>query len=283
MKFPCRFDSHVHSTHSPDSSSDLAAYARQVDAGVADGIGFAEHYDFLPICGAYGTLDERQYLAEIASWRERGYHFYAGVEVDYITSELPAIQAKLREFGFDFVIASIHTLPSGGVSDRSIDHFYDDAIFERMLGEYEYEFSASLKMPGADVIGHPLVFQRNLDAGFFAGKPWKKRIRELEAELARRAANSDKLIEVNCSGFFTPLGTSCATPFFLQEYRFHGGQTITLSSDSHAVDQLRRGMDLAAPILQSLGFSEIYLPWNREHPVALMDYVSGNSDSVLTR
>ena len=48
-----RFDSHVHSRHSPDGADDLAAFAARVDAGVADGIGFAEHYDFLPVCGAW--------------------------------------------------------------------------------------------------------------------------------------------------------------------------------------------------------------------------------------
>ena len=268
-----RFDSHVHSRHSPDARDDLAAFAACVDAGVADGIGFAEHYDFLPICGAWNYLDEAGYLADVAKWVGRGYMFYAGVEVDYCRKVEGDIRRKLQQFPFDFVIGSIHTLESGSVSDRMIDHFYDDAVFDRLLAEYADEFTASLAVAEFDVIGHPGVFQRYLDDDFFAGKPWKKRILELEDDLARRVACSGKLLEVNTSGLFSALRQSCATPFFLERYREYGGREITLASDSHACSHLRRGFSEVAPLLLSLGFSDVHLPWDREHPVPLPDYL----------
>jgi histidinol-phosphatase (PHP family) len=268
-----RFDSHVHSRHSPDGKDDLAAFAARVDAGIADGIGFAEHYDFLPVCGAWNYLDENRYLADVASWVDRGYAFFAGVEVDYSRRVEDQIRAKLEQFRFDFVIGSIHTLESGSVSDRNIEHFHDDAAFDRILTEYEQEFTASLAIPEFDVIGHAGVFQRYLDAGFFAGKPWKARIRDLEETLAGRAAVSGKLLEVNTSGLFSALRQSCATPFFLERYRDHGGREITLASDSHAASHLRRGFTEVAPLLLALGFGQIHLPWDREHPVPLADYL----------
>ncbi|MEO8409617.1 MAG: PHP domain-containing protein, partial [Propionivibrio sp.] len=144
-----------------------------------DGIGFAEHYDFLPVCGAWQYLDEARYLAEVAAWVERGYAFFAGVEVDYCLRVEVEIQEKLNEFPFDFVIGSIHTLGDAVISDRTIDFFYDDAVFDWVLSEYAREFVASLAVPEFDVIGHAGVFQRYLGDDFFAGKPWKARIREL--------------------------------------------------------------------------------------------------------
>ena len=268
-----RFDSHVHSRHSPDGKDDLATFAACIDAGVADGIGFAEHYDFLPICGAWHYLDEDRYLADVADWVGRGYDFFAGVEVDYCRKVENDIRLKLNQFNFDFVIGSIHTLESGAVSDRAIEHFSDDTIFDRMLTEYAEEFTASLAVPEFDVIGHAGVFQRYLDEDFFVGKPWKAMIRELEEELAARVARSGKLLEVNTSGLFSVMRQSCATPFFLQRYRDHGGREITLASDSHAAVHLRRGFADVAPILFSLGFSEIHLPWDRKHPVPLAEYL----------
>ena len=268
-----RFDSHVHSRYSPDGKDDLAAFAARVDAGIADGIGFAEHYDFLPICGAWEYLDETRYLAEVAEWVDRGYAFYAGVEVDYCHKVEVEIREKLNEFPFDFVIGSIHTLDAGTVSDRMIDHFYDDTIFDRTLIEYIDAFTASLAVPEFDVIGHAGVFQRYLDEDFFTGKPWKARIRELEEELATRAARSGKLLEVNTSGLFSVMRKPCATPFFLERYREHGGREITLASDSHAASHLRRGFTDVAPLLQALGFSRIHLPWDRENPILLVDYL----------
>ena len=273
MKRTQRFDSHVHSRYSPDGQDDLAAFAARVDDGVADGIGFAEHYDFLPVCGAWNHLDEEGYLADVADWVSRGYAFFAGVEVDYCRKVEDDIRAKLNQFQFDFVIGSIHTLESGSVSDRLIDHFYDDAVFDRMLTEYAEEFTASLSVPEFDVIGHAGVFQRYLDDDFFAGKPWKARIRDLEEDLAARAARSGKLLEVNTSGLFSVMRRPCATPFFLECYRNHGGNEITLASDSHAAAHLRRGFPEVAPLLRSLGFSQIHLPWDREHPVPLAEYL----------
>lgn len=268
-----RFDSHVHSRYSPDGRDDLAAFAACIDAGVADGIGFAEHYDFLPACGAWEYLDEARYLAEVAAWNERGYAFYAGVEVDYCQRVEADIRRKLATYDFAFVIGSIHTLMAGNISDRQIEHFHDDATFAAILDEYLCEFSASLAMPEIDVVGHPGVFQRYLGDAFFVDKPWRARIQALEDELAARAACSDKLVEVNTSGLFAPHGQTCASPFFLERYRAHGGRDITLASDAHAVTHLRRGFAEAAPLLRALGFSEVHLPWQRERPIALAAYL----------
>ena len=273
MKQNRRYDSHVHSRYSPDGADDLATFAACVDAGIADGIGFAEHYDFLPVCGAWQYLDEKKYLAEVAAWVERGYAFFAGVEIDYCRKVEDDIRAKLKEYRFDFVIGSIHTLVAGSVSDRAIEHFNDDAVFDATLIEYGEEFTASLGVPEVDVVGHPGVFQRYLGDDFFAGKPWKARIHDLEDELAARVARSDKLLEVNTSGLFSPSHQTCATPFFLERYRAYGGKTITLASDSHASAHLRRGFDEVAPLLRSLGFTEIQLPWDRGNPVPLTDYL----------
>jgi histidinol-phosphatase (PHP family) len=273
MKLKRRFDSHVHSCHSPDGKDDLAAFAARIDEGIADGIGFAEHYDFLPICGAWNYLDEKGYLADVANWAGRGYAFFAGVEVDYCRKVEKDIHRKLNQFQFDFVIGSIHTLESGSVSDRQIDHFYDDAVFERLLNEYAEEFTASLAVPEFDVIGHAGVFQRYLDDKFFEGKPWRNRVREMEEDLAASAARSGKLLEVNTSGLFSVMRQSCATPFFLECYRNHGGKEITLASDSHAASHLRRGFTEVAPLLVSLGFSQIHLPWDKENPVPILEYL----------
>jgi histidinol-phosphatase (PHP family) len=270
---PSRYDTHVHSSFSPDGTDGLDAFARLIDQGLLDGIGFAEHYDFLPECGAWQFLDESAYLAAIAAWTARGYRFFAGVEVDHVSRELPEIRRCLGQHAFDFVIGSIHTLPSGVVSDRDIRHFRDDGCFDRILSEYEAEFRASLAVAEYDVVAHPGVFQRYLDEPFFAGKPWRHRIRELESALAEAAAASGKLVEVNCSGLFADLGSPCATPFFLQRYRESGGRLVTLASDAHRAVHVRRGFAEAGALLAGLGFGEVWLPWDRSSPIPLADYL----------
>lgn len=286
---PARFDCHVHSRYSPDGFDQLSAYAARIDAGAADGIGFAEHYDFLPSGDAFEFLDVAAYRADVASWREKGYRFFAGVEVDFVESEIAAIRNCLARNRFDFVIGSVHSLPSGGVSDRNIVHWQEPGCFERMLKEYAVEFLASLEVPEFDVIGHPGVFQRYLTEAFLAepaldvdgrtlgaGRRRLELVRELETAMAEAAAKSGKLVEVNTSGLFAPRKQTCATPFFLEQYRGHGGRRLTLSSDAHSAANLRRGIPEARPLLESLGFHEVWLPWDHSNPVPLAAYAESS-------
>ena len=94
------------------------------------------------------------------------------------------------------------------------------------------------------------------------------------SDLARRIAASGKLLEVNTASLFYARRETCAGPFLLERYRAHGGRDITLASDSHEAGQLRRGFTEAAPMLKRLGFDAVCLPWDREHPVPLDEYVS---------
>ena len=87
------FDTHLHTQFSPDGRSSLAEYAALVDQGRADALGFTEHYEFWPGSDACGYFREDEYLAAVASWRTRGYEFYAGVEADW----MPAYEAQIRD------------------------------------------------------------------------------------------------------------------------------------------------------------------------------------------
>lgn len=265
-----RFDTHVHSTFSADGRDGLEAYARRVDAGVVDGIGFAEHYEFWPSSDTYGFMVEAEYLAEVGRWREEGYRFFAGVEVDWMPEYRGAILEALATHPFAFVLASVHNLPSASISGKDIEAFTGDAAFGRILGEYHEAVASSLEVSEFDVVGHIGVYSRHLPPDFWVGKPWKARVAELEDDLARKVAASGKLIEVNTSGLFCDRAESCAGEFFLTRYRHYGGRTVTLGSDAHRAEDLGRGFDRAGALLSRLGFDRVFLPWDREHPIPLI-------------
>jgi histidinol-phosphatase (PHP family) len=268
-----RFDVHVHTTFSHDGRSPMAAYAARIDEGAADGIGFAEHYEFWPGSGAKGYLDVAAYRAEVAAWREKGYSFLAGVEVDWVPEHAGEIQAALAHGGFAFVIGSVHNLTSASVSSRDTSAYRDDTVFDRIITEYGEAVTSSLTMDEFDVVGHPGVFLRHFGPEYFEGKPWLGRLKALEDNLAREIAASGKLLEVNTASLFYARRETCAGPFLLERYRAYGGRAITLASDSHEAGQLRRGFTEAAQMLARLGFDEVCLPWDREHPVPLDEFV----------
>lgn len=251
----------------------MAAYARRVDEGFLDGIGFSEHYEFWPGSDACGFLDEKAYLDEVDRWRARGYHFHPGVEADWMPEYEAVIRDHLGRFPFAFVIGSVHNLPSASVSGRDVAPFTGPEVFGLILEEYHAQVASSLAVPEFDVVGHIGVYARHLDEGFFAGTGWKARIADLEDDLARQVAGSGKLLEVNTSGLFTARNQACAGEFFLERYRHHGGRHLTLGSDAHAATHLRRGFAQAAAVLENLGFDRVFLPWDREHPVPIKEYL----------
>jgi len=273
LKAPKRFDTHVHTLFSPDGRSSVADYAKRIDEGWADGIGFTDHYEFWPGSDACGYFLEDDYLAAIAGWRNRGYRFFTGVEVDWMPQYAATIQSKLAEHAFDYAIGSVHNLPSASVSDRDTSSFRDDLLFGRVIDEYAEAVTSSLTVDEFDVVGHPGVFLRHFAPSFFENKPWKARLDAMEDDLAEKMVKSGKLLEVNTSGFFTARREPCAGQFFLQRYFAHGGRRVCLGSDAHEAAHLRRGFDAAGDPLMSLGFTKVFLPWDKETPVALTDYL----------
>jgi len=267
-----RYDVHVHTTFSPDGRDGLAAYARRVDEGFADGIGFTEHNEFWPGSDACGFLDEQAYLDEVAAWRSKGYDFRAGVEVDWMPAYEVPIRDHLARFPFAYTIASVHNLPSASVSGRDIG-WSRGPEFTTVLDEYHAQVASSLKVEAFDVVGHVGVYGRHLGAEFWHSHPLASRMRDLEDNLAALIAQSGKLLEVNTSGLFFARGEPCAGAFLLERYRAYGGQSITLASDAHQAADLRRGFGQAADLLTNLGFNLVFLPWDRENPVRLEDYL----------
>lgn len=268
-----RFDTHVHTAFSHDGRDSLALFAAQVDAGTLDGIGFSEHAEFRPGSAVRGALDSQGYLDAVAGWKARGYRFLAGVEIGWMPAQRDEIQGYLRQHPFDFVIGSVHNLPVAAISGHDPSGFARDEVFDQVLVEYGEAIASSLNVPEFGVVGHPGVFLRHLPRDFAAEPRRQKRIQDLEEDMAAKIARSDQLLEVNTSGMFSARGEPCAGRFLLERYRVHGGRTVTLGSDAHRAVDLRRGFAEAAGLLQSLGFTEVFLPWDPRRPVSWKDFL----------
>ncbi|MCX7710427.1 MAG: histidinol-phosphatase HisJ family protein [Clostridia bacterium] len=263
------YDIHVHSSFSPDSESGITEYLKRIDEGRLKGIGFAEHLDFLPECGALGFLDYPSYKKEVGRHRENGYQIFAGAEVDYATRVVPEILERLKQETYDYTICSIHMVQGKSLSDRNIDDLVNKDSFRTIVSEYYKELKEGLRIEAFDVIGHIGVFKRYIEAEFYIEhnlKPW---LDELDFEAARICADSNKIIEVNTSGLFATVQSVVPGELFLREYYNMGGRTISLSSDAHNAVHAGRGFDIAVSLLKSIGFDYLYLPWDKENPIKI--------------
>jgi histidinol-phosphatase (PHP family) len=264
------YDTHVHTTFSPDGISPMEAYAALIDEGRLEGIGFAEHLDFMPECGAYGFFRREEYLSSIKAYNDKDYKFFAGVEIDYNKKIEQEILQHLRDNKYDFSICSVHMIHGLSVSDRtSVEHFADPQTFRTLVDAYYREIACTLTVPEFQVIGHAGIYKRYLEESFYEQYKFTVWIRELDHALAKLCARSDKILEVNTSGLFAH---SCATVpnrEFLKLYHSYGGRMVSIGSDAHNVAHAGRGIDTALRLLAEIGFGYIYLPWDREEPVKI--------------
>ena len=264
------YDTHVHSTFSRDGESTMEEYAALFDSGGFKGVGFAEHVDFLPECGSYGFLNPDRYILEIKSFRDRGYEFYAGGEIDYAGSVSGDISDHLKRFKYDFTVCSVHMIDGISISDKiRIPSIKDREILAGVIARYYTVLNNAVGTAGFDVLGHLGVYKRYLDE-VFKNDRWLRSISEEgEFETAQLCARSDMIVEVNTSGLFSPLAETLPGMTFMKLYRSMGGRNVCVGSDAHNVRNVGKGIKAACDMLKGAGFDFVTLPWDRERPVMI--------------
>jgi len=263
-------DTHVHTSFSPDSLSPMIEYTKLVDRRIVEEIGFAEHVDFLPECGAYGFFDYKSYIYDITHFNEIGYKFHAGAEIDYASSIENEILEHLKVHHYEYTIASVHMLNGFSISDgRNIDKLREPEILKDIAEKYYKEVAKSLKVREFNVIAHIDIYARSLDATFFTNEATMKFIVEMQKDLAYECYKSGKIIEVNTSGVFAPYGQTLPGTDFLKMYYAAGGRKISIGSDAHCASHVLRGFEEVAQMLKMIGFDKYYLPWKPEESLEL--------------
>lgn len=262
------YDSHIHSTHSSDGRSSLEDYTAPADNGSLAGIGFAEHLDLMPECGSYGWLDYEAYTSQILMLRDRGYKFFAGCEVDYNKKAEKDIIEHLAKHEYDFVMCSVHMIEGLSISNNIyIPSLSDFNALLAIVEKYYRELKLSIEVDVFDVIGHIGVFKRYLQKDIIEQESLRKLISDVENEIAYLCAKSEKILEVNSSGLFSPLGSTLPDRAFIKSFYDYGGRNVCASSDAHSVSDAGKGLEEVYLILRETGFKYITLPWDRNNPV----------------
>ena len=174
----------------------------------------------------------------------------------------------LGENSYAFTICSVHMIDGISISDKkNYMKFNDFHYFEKILEGYYREIISSLRVKEFDVIGHIGIFERYLKKEYLLSHPLKSRIIEIFDDIAKKCAQSDKMIEVNTSGLFSTIESTIPDSNFLTAYYNYGGRTISIGSDAHAKEHAGRGIKEAISMVKEIGFKYIMLPWNKEKPI----------------
>jgi len=260
-------DSHVHSQFSWDAlaGSMKATCERAVQIGLPS-LAFTEHADFTPWPVGPGDELPQQWRSlvsdgmlvppplDLAGYREclercrarfPQLRILSGVELGEPHWHQPVVGALLADGPFDRVLASVHSVTMGPVTDE-ISRFLAAGDPAAAMRAYLAEAAALVSQFGSyDVLAHIDYPVRDwpASAGPFDPLDFQEEYRNVLTLLAR----AGKALEVNTK---VPLH-----PQVLAWWREEGGQAITFASDAHSPDRLAAGFTEAIRIADAAGFT----------------------------
>lgn len=264
------FDSHVHTTHSPDAQrDDVWAIGRSALEKGLMGICITDHCD----ANFYDELDYGGRMARSIQDVLRARDDFAGkfilgvgVELGQPLQAMDKTEATLDLGPYDFILGSLHN--AGGFEDfcyidftKSMDeaHATVQAYYEEML--------ETAKWGGFDCFAHltlPVRYITGMCGIPFSLDPYD----ELIDQVLRTLAQSGKGIEINTSGLRQQLGQTMPTLKYLRRFRELGGEIVTIGSDSHSASVVGEGVDAGMDLLKEAGFS-YFAFYKQRKPVML--------------
>lgn len=251
------FDLHCHSEFSMDSRESMESSIRVGINRNLKSICFTDHIDFFPEdwskTYAFVPKDYFRSLNRVRYTYADKIEVLAGCELGMVRGIADEYDAYIREYPFDYVLLSLHTLENRDIAyewahtelpEVALKNYYDEMY--RCLKEYR----------NYDALGHMDYIDR-----YFPDKslipPYSFYADEVDLILKHLIANG-KALEVNTKGVRTGLFYFHPKVEILLRYRDLGGELITLGSDAHKKDEVGLGIRDAMKLLRELGFKNTY-------------------------
>jgi len=264
-----RVDYHVHTTLSKHAVGSMEEYVLfGVKAGLSE-LGFADHLPDVRTGGSRWTMDEPQlphYVEAVQALADRfpQLRIRLGIEADFLPGFESAVAERLARHPFDYVIGSVHWVPSPWGGERLIT----SRRFWRQEGE-----EASGDPHDDDVNAAFCAYHERLRESAGCGlfhvmahcdvvhKFGHLPTLDTSAEHRRTAevfSDTRVLVELNTSGLRAPLEEIHPGREFLGALR-DAGVGVTLGSDAHRPEHVGFGIDAALERAREAGFRAIHV------------------------
>jgi len=251
-------DIHVHSSFSFDSDEKIENYLAEARRRGVPVIGFSEHYDYdAYLDGAdIGLTDIDKYLQRLNELKNNGEspEILRGIEFGYSKAAEDKYKQFTKAYDFDYVINSVHTLPSRG--DSYFPAFFAGKTTKEAYTDYFNAILQSLKVDyDYQIVGHIGYVSRYCNAPDF--KIWYRDYEDILDEILKEIIARDKCLEINASS-----GKS-GSDFLpdkdiIERYLCLGGKKLSYGSDAHRACDYMRKHEILRSFLQSVGVKELY-------------------------
>jgi histidinol-phosphatase (PHP family) len=256
------FDTHSHSTHSPDGKKSLGLMADAALENELQGIAFTEHAEWYPGDDAYGYLSLPAYFAnlnEVRKHYEDKLAILSGIELGNPHDFPEEVNNLLNNWSFDIVIGSVHWIDNLAGWERpffknGVAHAYQRYFDETMVMVDQAQF---------DVLGHLDLVRRDSWTLFQQVLPLNN-YRNIIHQILKRLIERGKGLEVNTSSLRKGLSETLPNLEVLRWYRNLGGKILVFGSDAHTPADVGHGFKTAQEMASAAGFDYIAVYQHRQ-------------------
>lgn len=257
-----KYDQHVHTRFSGDSSENPERHIKQALELGLDGINFTDHmdYDYPYEPAGFFEFDVRKYfrkLGELKSKYEGKLYVGRGIEIglrnepDICENMRIRLNELIDKNNFDYVIGSVHLLDK---VDVAYDEYWRENDFRTALERYFNAVRFCTEYYDCfDTCGHLDYIVRYAPCDKSAYSPAD--YFDITDEILKTLIKKGKALEVNTKGCKPSYGTNAPNPgeAVIKRYKELGGELLTIGSDAHCAKDLAGSFRMVSDLLEACG------------------------------
>lgn len=257
-------DYHLHSKFSFDSNEEPENICEAaIERGISE-ICFTEHFEFgAPDDAIWPDIDvwnlEIDRLRAVYDGR---LSILQGIEAGQPLKESDKAKRLMDQLRnrLDFVIGSLHVV---GDTGRPSKYEFTKQNYQDYFKRYFEEAKELAEFGDFDVMGHitfPFRYPPRELVNEYPIERYEKDIREIYDILVSRG----KGIEINTSGYRTPLEDAMPGDILVRWYKEQGGIIVTVGSDGHSARSACLNIEKGYKIIETSGFGNLSRCKNRQ-------------------
>lgn len=249
-------DYHTHSNYSSDGHNTIMEMCQSAIKKGLKEIAITDHFEPSLAderCMFYNQKGYWAYMTKAKNAFRDKLRIKLGVELGQPHLFSEATESLLKDFPYDYVLASVHKLPEG-MDVSELD--YSSIGEEELCSMYLQQIRHLILWNNFNCIGHLDLIKR------YSAAVYKRNISltcqyELLKEVLRLAIVSGKGIEINTSGLRQAPKETLPGLDVLKLYKELGGEILTMGSDAHFAEDVGKGLDIALAQAREAGFRYI--------------------------
>lgn len=247
-----KIDYHLHTYFSADSQAKPEEHILKAIQEGLEEICFTDHNDFID---GWRLQDIDSYLKELFALKEKYKNqikVKVGIEIGIDMLALQQSNEYAKQYPFDFVIGSIHTI---NLQDITQPVYFENLTKDEAHAIYFKAMKDCVEnIDGFDVLGH-LDYARRY--GPYEDKTINYSLhQDTIDEVFKTLISKGKGIEVNLSGI-RQFGQSLPGYNQIKRYYDLGGRIITIGTDSHDSQYVGVHVDEVIKMLEDIGFTDV--------------------------